>query len=415
MPQFAIPRSFTLGAATIVFASACTTTPPLGELKVKSENATLVRDVVKDYTELSARLYADAIASAKSLQVVTKAFTDKPSAVTLAAAQSAWKDARRYYSYTAALRFFGGPIDHAETGPEGLLNAWPLDEAYIDYVKGSPKGGIVQNPAKFATFDKALLTSLNEKDGEKNISTGYHAVEFLLWGQDFSTSGPGQRSYKDYDVKSNPYAARRATYLNLLNELIVEHLEAVATQWTPAGTNYRAEFEREALGESLRKIFTGLTSLSVDEMAGERLTVALEIHDQENEQDCFSDFSLRDSAYNQDGIAAVYFNAAPGMSEAERAKRAPKSIAALVRAENPELAKRIEAQFQKVSAEHLNVEKIGTLDKIVAARSEKSAGRVAVRRLIAELNAQGSLLGAAGKQMGLVLNVETEAEAAAAK
>ena len=76
-------------------------------------------------------------------------------------------------------------------GPEGLINAWPLDEAYIDYVEGDPAAGVVNDPDTYPTIDAELLTSLNEQGGEANISTGWHAIEFLLWGQDLSTDGPG--------------------------------------------------------------------------------------------------------------------------------------------------------------------------------------------------------------------------------
>ena len=49
------------------------------------------------------------------------------------------------YSPTEVFRFYGGPIDD-DNGPEGLLNAWPLDEVFIDYVLGNPDAGIINDP-----------------------------------------------------------------------------------------------------------------------------------------------------------------------------------------------------------------------------------------------------------------------------
>lgn len=109
------------------------------------------------------------------------------------------------YGQTEAFRFYAGPIDD-EAGLEGFINAWPLDEVYIDYVKGKTKGGIINNPKIAITEQK--LRSLNERGGEQNIATGWHAIEFLLWGQDFYKDGPGQRAYTDYTTAPN--AARRA-------------------------------------------------------------------------------------------------------------------------------------------------------------------------------------------------------------
>src|SRR5690606_31905515 len=119
-------------------------------------------------------------------------FTQTPSLVTHQMAKQAWIYARQPYGKTEVFRFYNGPIDR-DQGPEGLLNAWPLDEAYIDYVVGAPQSGIINNITEFPEITKELLISLNELDGEKNVSTGYHAIEFLLWGQDFFTDSAGQR------------------------------------------------------------------------------------------------------------------------------------------------------------------------------------------------------------------------------
>ena len=137
--------------------------------------------------------YAASLASATELDEAIDAFVADPTDDTLAAAKDAWLAARDDYGLTEAFRFYGGPIDNEEDGPEGLINAWPLDEAYIDYVEGDPAAGIINDPDAYPTIDAELVTSLNEQGGEANISTGWHAIEFLLWGQDLSADGPGAR------------------------------------------------------------------------------------------------------------------------------------------------------------------------------------------------------------------------------
>ena len=196
--------------------------------------------VAQHYAALVHASYADTLAAAQDLQAAIAAFTKAPSADGLNKARQAWLDAREFYGQTEAFRFYGGPIDDAK-GPEGQINAWPLDEAYVDYVTGKPKAGMVNN-AKFK-ITKAALTKANERGGEENISAGWHAVEFLLWGQDQSETGPGNRSFEDYVVGKGANAERRAQYLTVATGLLVDDLSAMVAAWEPGKKNYRAKFE----------------------------------------------------------------------------------------------------------------------------------------------------------------------------
>ena len=143
-------------------------------------------------------MYSRSLTSAEALDQAIDRFLNDPSAARFDAAKRAWLLARDDYGPTEVYRFYDGPIDNEEDGVEVLVNAWPLDEAYIDYVVGSPNAGIINNPADFPSIDADLIVSLNEEGGEENVSTGWHAIEFLLWGQDTSEDGPGVRPLEDY-------------------------------------------------------------------------------------------------------------------------------------------------------------------------------------------------------------------------
>ncbi|HRE03560.1 MAG TPA: imelysin family protein, partial [Ilumatobacteraceae bacterium] len=199
-----------------------------------------LKDAVATYASGVYASYSATLASATAMDVAIDAFVAAPSDATLTAAKNAWLAARNDYGSTEAFRFYGGPIDDEEDGPEGLINAWPLDEAYIDYVEGDAEAGIVNNPDDYPTIDADVLTEANEKDGETNISTGWHAIEFLLWGQDLNEDGPGDRPVEDYTT--NPNADRRGTYLAVASDLLLEHLQGLVDAWAPDATNYRAEF-----------------------------------------------------------------------------------------------------------------------------------------------------------------------------
>ncbi|MCA9948788.1 MAG: hypothetical protein KDE48_04020, partial [Anaerolineales bacterium] len=189
--------------------------------KAETNLAASKNDVVNNYADIVYANYEDSLTTAVELHAALETFIANPSEETHQAAKDAWLAAREPYGQTEAFRFYGGPIDD-ENGPEGLLNAWPLDEAYIDYVAGMPESGIINNLAEYPEITAELLESLNEVGAEENISTGYHSIEFLLWGQDLSANGNGERPYTDYTTAPN--AERRGHYLLAASDLLVSHL-----------------------------------------------------------------------------------------------------------------------------------------------------------------------------------------------
>jgi putative iron-regulated protein len=261
-----------------------------------------VRPVVLHYAALVHANYEDSLGGAQELQAAVKALAAAPAEQTLAGARSAWIAAREWYGQTEAFRFYGGPIDD-DQGPEGRINAWPMDEAYVDAVAGRPDAGIINN--RKAALTKAALARANERGGEENVSCGWHAIEFLLWGQDQSETGPGARPVEDFVDGKAPNADRRRRYLLLATELLMDDLRFLVNAWAPAARNYRARFERGGI-ESLRKIIVGVGSLSRGELAGERMEVAMNTQDQEDEHSCFSDNTHRDIVTNALGIENVW-------------------------------------------------------------------------------------------------------------
>ena len=258
-------------------------------------------DVARHYATVVEASYADTLTSASLLRDAIHAFVATPSEATLASARQAWLAAREPYGQTEAFRFYSGPIDDAK-GPEGRINAWPLDEAYIDSVKGKANSGIINNRKIVLSKDK--LAALNERGGEENISTGYHAIEFLLWGQDFDANGPGKRSWNDFVDGQAANADRRRDYLKIIADLLVEDIASVAKAWQAGSTNYRAKFEKDP--DALRKMMVGIGVLSRAELAGERMEVALDSKNQEDEHSCFSDNTHRDILTNALGIRNVW-------------------------------------------------------------------------------------------------------------
>jgi putative iron-regulated protein len=344
--------------------------------------------------------YVDARDKALTLQAKIDAFVSAPSAGAFEAAKRAWLEARVPYGQSEAFRFAGGPIDDAD-GPEGQLNAWPMDEAYVDYVDGGADAGIVNDPT--IDIDVGSLIGLNEGamgdvtgiggtfDEEKAISTGYHAIEFLLWGQDLDATGPGERPFTDYLTNGDataPNGDRRGLYMQVVAQLIVSDLESLIAEWEPGGP-YRAAFLALDEATSLTQILTGAGVLSKGELAAERMDVALETLDQEDEHSCFADNTHIDILMNATGIQNVYYGRyewldGPGVND-------------LVRAADPALADQIDAAFI-ASIEAINAIPV-PFDQSIA-----SMGSPAWSSVDAAVNAlfdQGDLMVDAGLAIGL--------------
>lgn len=260
---------------------------------------------IANYADIVLAGYEDSHTKAVELQTAINGFLAAPSEAGFTAAKNAWLAAREPYGQTEAFRFSGGPIDDAD-GPEGELNAWPLDENYIDYVQGAPNSGIINDPTDHPTITAEHLRMLNEVGGETNISIGYHAIEFLLWGQDLSVSSAGMRPYTDYLTTGGTAENqdRRGDYLTACAQLLVEDLSGLVDEWEVGGA-YRTTFLAMNMDETLTHILSGIGTLSKGELAGQRMFAALDNQDQEDEHSCFSDNTHRDIITNAQGIYNV--------------------------------------------------------------------------------------------------------------
>jgi putative iron-regulated protein len=280
--------------------------------------------VVKHYAEIGHAKYEDALTTAKALDAAVDALIATPSEETLAAAKAAWIKARVPYQQSEAYRFGNKIVDDWE----GKVNSWPLDEGLIDYVDKSygtesdeneqytlnvianPKFSIGGKDIDATTITPDLLANTLQEAGETeaNVATGYHAIEFLLWGQDLNGTGPGagNRPYTDYDTKNctNGNCDRRAAYLKAATTLLVSDLDYMTKQWASDGEAYKTVTADAKKG--IAAMLTGMGSLSYGELAGERMKLGLLLHDPEEEHDCFSDNTFNSHLNDAIGIRGVY-------------------------------------------------------------------------------------------------------------
>lgn len=323
---------------------------------VTSENKTAF---LEGYAKVAQLSYNDALDGAKNLKTALEAFVTDPTETTFEAAKAAWKQSREQYTPSEIFRLSEGPID-AEEGwvaeaygaLEGQLNAWPLDENMIDYTINDEgqqtSGNIIDTVGMFTpsgdesaevnvtNITVEAITALNENGGEANVATGYHAIEFLLWGQDQDyqngmivddiTHGPttaGQRPLTDYTTDAN--AERRRAYLLAAVEKLIADLQVVADAWADGVDGdkgkYRAAFLGELTGddaqynltqtEALINVFSGMGTFVKSELANERIAIAVLDPSEEDEHSCFSDETHRDILLDFEGFQNVMKNEYP--------------------------------------------------------------------------------------------------------
>ncbi len=281
--------------------------------------------VLENYADIAAAGYGDLLTTAQRLGAAVDALIASPSAEALFAARAAWIELRVPYQQTEVFRFGNPIVDEWE----GKVNAWPLDEGLIDYVDAGYGGATDENPyaalnvianpsftLSGGTVDAAQITpellesTLQEADAiELNVATGYHAIEFLLWGQDLNGVGPGagNRPWTDYaagDACTGGNCDRRAAYLKAATDLLISDLEWITAQWAeggPARSNVTVDPD-----VGIAAVLTGMGSLSYGEQAGERMRLGLMLHDPEEEHDCFSDNTYNSHFYDGVGVRNVY-------------------------------------------------------------------------------------------------------------
>ncbi len=365
-----------------------------------------VTSVIDTYANIAQAAYTDALTGAEKLRRAINTFLAKPNDESLKIAREMWRAARVPYMQTEVYRFGNKAVDDWEK----KVNAWPLDEGLIDYVaeaygSDSPEnelyaanvianrsikiGGRTVNTSQIT---KNLLTKvLHEAGGiEANVAIGYHAIEFLLWGQDLNGTGPGagQRLASDYDVKNctGGNCARRAQYLRVVTALLVEELKWMVAQWRGAG-KIRQGLLKGGDAAGLTAIFTGLGSLSYGELAGERMKLGLMIHDPEEEHDCFSDNTHNSHYFNAIGMRNAYLGS---YTRTDGSVVAGPSVSDLVRTKSADADSRVRTAIE-LSIDRLQdlvkrAETVEAYDQMIA--EGNTEGNAVVERAIEALIAQ---------------------------
>lgn len=347
--------------------------------------------VIGHYADIAEAKYEDALTTAGALDAAIEALLADPSEARLEAAKSAWLAARVPYQQSEVYRFGNAIVDDWE----GRVNAWPLDEGLIDYVDPAYGSESDENTLFTANIianreieingravDAGAITpelisnTLQEAGGiEANVASGYHAIEFLLWGQDLNGNGPGAgtRPASDYSLENctNGHCDRRRDYLSAASDLLVADLQEMSANWAANGAARQALLDSGTSG-ALATMLTGMGSLSYGELAGERMKLGLLLGDPEEEHDCFSDNTHNSHLYDALGIRNVYRGT---YTRTDGTELGGPSLSDLVEVRDPalaaELAADLDETIEAMQAMATRAETVEAYDQMIATGNEE--------------------------------------------
>ena len=291
---------FTLAALT-----ACDSEP---------DNFNTTDQVADNHADIAYAAYSDSKAAALALQQSINAFIAAPTENNLLIAKAAYKTIRTSYQQSEIMRFdsiitVGKNLD-ADGGPasvdewEGQVNAWPLDENHINTIIAGSE-----------VINVELLISQNGADDNyANVTTGIHAVEFMLWGSDFNgtEAGSGERPASDFAIDglcADSECERRAQYLSAATNLLVDDLTVMANEWSPAAkiTSGTLAYNFVNSPFAMDYMVGSMITMATDELASARMGSGLELGDPEEEHDCFSDLSHLAIYHNFQGVKNAFY------------------------------------------------------------------------------------------------------------
>lgn len=360
-------KALNLAIISSIFLAGCgggSSSSPIKTAEPLKHDVSKMKLLLETNADIAYAAYSDSVSTLQTLKLTISALKANPTTQTLNDAKKAWLVSREPYGQTEVYRFRLSPIDStdykSEDGPEGHINAWPLGEALIDYTQtgsdfGDDQLGVSEHKTavnhgkpitvanlddniianKMIKIDQNLLGKTVGAEDERDVLTGYHAIEFMLWGQDLNNNASantqgsrqgavkawgasniamgGQRPVSDFVSKATgDKAERRLQYLEVVVDKLITDLETVRDGWHKNATsNYRRQFTGivtlDQAKQRFAEILTGMGTLSEGELAGERMQIALSSDSQEDEHSCFSDNTHRDIWLNAVGVSNAYY------------------------------------------------------------------------------------------------------------
>ena len=224
-------------AFTLLIALLCCTS---GAIAADSPSDDPLDKTTRYAWELGLQSLINTEQASRNLSAQLDLFLADPSEASMANVRQEWRNSHQQWQQHAVW------IALAKAQPRRFailnshyfaLDARELQPGYLDAVQDYPFSGIVNDISIVLTAD-----SLRQQHGltdSSEVSLGFHALEFLLWGE------YGQRSFNDFlpisTINAEQNAAglttgdlpnnRRRTVLRLLTQLLADDVQRLRQDW----------------------------------------------------------------------------------------------------------------------------------------------------------------------------------------
>ena len=253
--------------------------------------------------------FSESLTQAQQLEQDIAGLLYSPTPDKLASARQTWRQA--YDAFLASRLFSHLPImdppewQQKEIGLGNtlqLLDSWPIEGGYIDYVEGYPFSGIVNDLALSLTEETVL--EQHAFYDSSSASVGFHVLEFLLWGES------GQRQASDFVAQENTSAVldvteeeqalglaandieasiqnhqRRRQYLQIVTELLLSHIQRLQRRWEPANGYYATVLQQSEPEQVVTAAFMAAQQLISEDLLNQRLNADSSPFSQTSPQD----------------------------------------------------------------------------------------------------------------------------------
>ncbi|WP_323846624.1 imelysin family protein [Microbulbifer magnicolonia] len=209
----------------------------------------------------------DAQAAVEALERAVATLLDQPSEDHLEAAKLAWLDAHR--EFTGALPYIELAFAPAELRNQGrqlllALDSWPVQPGYLDTVPGYSDSGIVNDTTIELTL--ANLRKQHRLTAHEEASTGFHAMEIMLWGPTSERTAEQFSQVSEGEKPEALAANRRRELTRLIGRGMAEDVDGLVRRWPTAANDLSRHFLALSPAARLQQIRVAHTRLLDEEL-----------------------------------------------------------------------------------------------------------------------------------------------------
>jgi putative iron-regulated protein len=289
-------KKYFIFAISAILLQACTPDP------VDPNSDTDYSDILLNLTDqVIIPTYDDLYQKSTALMSTLNTLQSSPTAVNLAAAQQAWRDARIPWEQSEG--FLYGPVE--TLGIDPAIDSWPVNQFDLDAVLNSSDA-----------LTKAYL------DAQEGTIKGFHTLEYLLFGA-------------NSNKQIGDFTPRQFEYLSAAAQSLQGACERLRDNWTGGVTNFAHTFKTAGTSgnvaypsqkSALQEVINGCIVIA-DEVANGKIYAPFSQEDLMLEESRFSANSKADFADNIRSIkniyTGLYANASgKGLSEVIKTKNA---------------------------------------------------------------------------------------------